>query len=280
MISRSSSRPASAKRRRTAASFVGHGGARGGVARLAPGTARRASGRSSREAVRAPASLEVAHELVAGDGDQDAGPRVDRDADRRRRARRAPARWGRGGGRARPAAIRRGCSRRAGGCARPAAARFRPSTRPLSRTDVLDRHDGFGAGRQRRSRHDADGFAGAERRRRQVARGDEARRAPRADAPGDGLRDADRVAVHRRGVERRPVHVGGDVLGEHAAERLRERRLLGAAGRARPDRTSASASETVITRPFYGWTAVRISACPSTNTSADRARRRRKSSRG
>ena len=91
---------------------------------------------------------------------------------------------------------------------------------------LLDRLDGVGPGRDRRPGHDAHRLAGADRQvgplpGPHLAHDLERHRGPRH------VGRPQRVAVHRRAVERGEVEVGGDVLGEHAAKRVVERHLLG-----------------------------------------------------
>ena len=83
--------------------------------------------------------------------------------------------------------------------------------------DFLDRNHGIRAGRERRPRHDAHRLARRERRRGRVAGGDEA--GALAESPVfSRLAGGERVAVHRRRVERGPVHVGDDVGSENSSE--------------------------------------------------------------
>ncbi len=75
------------------------------------------------------------------------------------------------------------------------------------------------------------------------------------DGSARGVPRAHRVAVHGRAVEGRHVHVGGDVLRQHAAERLRRARTSSAARVGVWARTISRASSTgiadVVTPPFY-----------------------------
>ena len=97
---------------------------------------------------------------------------------------------------------------------------------PVGRYRVLLNDDGIRAFRHRRAGKDPHRFAGTNLTaeagsRRSLANHREARRQCRH------IRGAHRIAIHGRGVEGRLRQARGEILGEHAAERVRERHAFG-----------------------------------------------------
>ena len=238
--------------------------------RRARGTAPRASGRSSPGAGRARALRTAGTSSFPVTAIAMRGRRVDRDrvgAGERGERDVAPA------ARRRP----RAQQARPGADALSAAAHVlagraadsrRRRGRP--RAGLLDRDDRLGARRQRRARHDAHGFAG-ESGAPGVARGHEAVPFARSRVADGRPRQPDRVAVHRRGVERRPVHVATESSARGRGRGPRQRDALLRPGRAGPARRSRAPRRRVITSTILRGGRVRcarISPCPSTNTSA------------
>ena len=104
---------------------------------------------------------------------------------------------------------------------------------PVLAADVLDGHDRLGALRDRRARHDADRLPRGECRRGPVASGHETGPLPERLAFRE-IVQANRVAIHRRRVEGRPVDVRADLAGEHATQALAQRHRLLRTRRTRP----------------------------------------------
>ena len=212
----------------------GHGRARGRRPRAARRRPRRRPRAASAASVERVGVVDLARAPAARPASTSSSPVArtatrGRRAQRTRRGRRRRRRRARPGRAACPAAARTSPARRSS----PAPRTLSPAARRVADDDERRRSrstssTGTTASApvgQRRAGGDPDRLAVAERARRGRAR--RATR-PRSRARGPPAPRAHREAVHRAVGERRDVVGGGDVLGQHAAERGRR------AGRPRP----------------------------------------------